>query len=581
MSFFGFGKQQTEDNEIPLSSPNHDNEQQSSVVLDAQSAPPAPVTSPIGPPPTKVNFMPSPALSSPIRATPNIAADPAVANIEIPNIHVQQYYEQPGNGIDENDHQEELAEEYQENDDDNDDAVQSKPSIDSYGTAGEGSYVEENGGYYDQNYHQQQQQHQHQQENGYNNNDYYYSYGTEDANNNIINNDDDNNNHMEPQASYDDELQEFTTVYTHASSGSMGSGEEPQPVLSQEKEEAAYQSYDSEEQYPQPPEPVETPYHDRPFHVSGTPTRETIDGNWSTVQPMPQTTTPSVVRRNILQRLRTPENRPEQNMTEKSEPKTAGEAIFTPEFKQIHQKNVRRRLNAQRNRQELERRLAKITNKLVNLSMDREAQQSHFIRDHVCAPMQSAVERVALEKTYLSSPQHNGDRHWMALTNRLSRLETEITQHIHTDMQDLMREKIDRLQDELVNEDIPQNHVDTYRSEKREGSLLHEFESHAGRCRRRYHEERAVRCGALDVVRQQLLTVAKLETDPARIEEATVKVKALRAKLEQERAERRMQDENLLRAIQEEEMNMKRALFQATEVDVMPSSDNVRRAIEY
>lgn len=594
MSLFGFGRKR-DDDKIPLSSSHHEESS-----TGTQSAPPI-VTSPQGAPPTQVNFMPSPALSSPDTSSKPNKHEIAASNLSIPNIHVFNPADSQHQTVDHlgSAHEDQQYYEYhQQKGKVEGETVNLQPSVDAYDEAAdtaEQNYVEDHAyyeSYYgstnDANYGEDQLQQHYQQETDIGDIQY------------------------DTNPSYDDENQEFATAYTSIS-GSMDTVEEPRLVPSNDDEEEFYwetdmnqspypsSSYEENEPTgaaptagmyePEPlPEPVETPnqlqyqYQDR--REASPPLRDTIDGIWDEVrmEPMPQPTTPSQVRRSILSRLRTPSNREMEEYERKEEsPKTAEEEIFTPEFKEVHQKNVRRRMKFQQNMQDLERRLAKLTNKLANLIMDREAQECCFMRDNVCTPMQQAAERVALEKEYLTSPQHTGEKHWMAFTTRLSRIETEMTKYVHGTLQDALQEKIGRLHDELIHEDVPQNHLDTYRSEKREESMLRQFEELAAISRRRYHEERAARCGAFEVVRQQLLTVAKLETDPARIEDAIAKVKALRAKLEQERAERRMRDENLLVAIEEDRINMNRALWEVTEgADASaPRDDSVRRAIEY
>ena len=111
-------------------------------------------------------------------------------------------------------------------------------------------------------------------------------------------------------------------------------------------------------------------------------------------------------------------------------PKSPKEEIFTPQFKELHDKTIRRRQNLQQNKMELERRLALITAKLANLTMDRDAHNCGFLRDQICTPMSKAAERIALEQEYGSSPYDVGKKHWLSLTSKLSQLETDVARQV-------------------------------------------------------------------------------------------------------------------------------------------------------
>jgi hypothetical protein len=389
----------------------------------------------------------------------------------------------------------------------------------------------------------------------------------------------------------DEELQDFATA---TASESMDY-EDPRPVTSHD--EGAYETHVDSYQDEFSPQASD--------HREASPPdmRETIDGNWgarrmaavppnvttsdadpttsSTVLPSTPSSTilpPTPV---ALSNFRTPRRDLAVFDDGKETPKSPLEEIFTPEFKMMHKKNIRRRHEFQQNMQNLERRLASLNSNLANMTMEREAKQSVFLRDHVLEPMTEAVERISLERDYQTSPHQLGVRHWMALAARMSTIETEMAQHVHGTLPQLIQDKLDLPHDALIQEDAPAFHLETTKSEKREGSMLRQFEALAATTRRRYHEEHAARCGAFEVLRQQLLTVAKVQRDPARIEEAIVKVKALRAKLEQERAERRRRDEDLVQAVEHDRIWMNRSLLETTadDYDVPPSS--VRRAIAY
>jgi len=286
---------------------------------------------------------------------------------------------------------------------------------------------------------------------------------------------------------------------------------------------------------------------------------------------------------------------------------TTYEEIFTPQFKEIHSKTVKRRQNRQQNMQDLERRLASIFSGLANNVMDRERDQAAFLKDHVCKPMEAASERLAWEKDYRTSPYYNNNnknsaatagssdgmnpRHWMTLTTRLSRLDTDMTHHVHVDCPALMRDHLEAPHSVLSQELLPAYETELRQGDASEKAALRAFEGVAATARRRYHEERASRAAAFSVIQLQLAKEAKLESDPARIEEAIGKVRALRAQLEQERVERKMRDESLKTKIEEETMSMKRALLESSggdelwageqQQEIMSAADSVRRTIAY
>ena len=307
--------------------------------------------------------------------------------------------------------------------------------------------------------------------------------------------------------------------------------------------------------------------------------------------------------RKLIETFRTPQR--DRNLNVSTIPGMTGstaksplhEAIFTPQFKQIHNKTIRRRQDMQHHKQDLERRLAKVTADLANNTMDREQYMAHFLRDHICRPMEQVSERIGMERDYRTSPQYAGTRHWMQFATRLSRLDRVMTLHDHVEVQTQMRDHLEAPTNELLQEIIPAYSLETAKSSKREAAVVRQFDSVAATAQRRYHEERASRYASFDVLKQRLLAVVKRESDPARIEEAITKVKALRAKLEQERVERRMRDEHTKTLIEQDERSMKRAALEATGGDdlmmnTLPaitagageyasSSRSVRRTIAY
>jgi hypothetical protein len=228
------------------------------------------------------------------------------------------------------------------------------------------------------------------------------------------------------------------------------------------------------------------------------------------------------------------------------------EELFTPHFRELHDKNILRRQNMQQSKHDLERRIAAITSQLANMTMSRDAYNCTFLKDRVCTPMEQAGERISMEKDCASSPHHVGSKHWMSLTARLSHLEADMSHQTHVQAPQLIRQQLDQSYNTLTQQVSPAVNADQTKSEKREGSMLRQFEDIAGTARRRHHEERASRHGSFAMVKHRLLAEAQVESDPHRIEEAIVKVRALRAKLDQERVTQRMRDEHLRAAIEEE-----------------------------
>ncbi|CAB9517352.1 expressed unknown protein [Seminavis robusta] len=267
-------------------------------------------------------------------------------------------------------------------------------------------------------------------------------------------------------------------------------------------------------------------------------------------------------------------------------PKSPRDGIFTTDFKELHDKTIKRRQNQQKHMMSLERRLALMQANLANISMDRDLQNCSHLQTHISEPMTQAAERLAVEQETRFSPASLGSKHWMQLQTRLSQIESDVARQIHVVAPQSIREHLDAPYNTLTQEITPQVYAETNKSEKREGVMFRSFEDVAGTARRRYHEERASRHGAFEVVRQKLEQEAKMQSDPQRIEDAIAKVRVLRAKLEQERVERRMRDEHLKTAIEQEVISMRRAMLEATGgddiiVEHQQQQQDTSRAIMY
>ena len=612
-SFFGFGSRR-DDSDIPLSSSSHHEDEQRPRDLQNADEPPPP--SPHAPPPTHPSFSPTPALTSPgsnsnssLRGVAKIDAStmPSIPNIHIFNPGHQQQEEQSADGNNneykhENDSQEELdhvehanaAEDnsaygtYPENEvDEETHHINNNPSMNSYGTA-----EEEQSYYYSQQQQKQQEAGYYQQQGG----GYYHDGGyqtQQQPQDSAFAHRDATLDQATYSGSHEDGLEGYATA-----TASQSMDEEPRPVESYDEghnyppyavESVEYDEYDASavkvDRRETSPEPLMN--HNNDDDRQRAPDNSTNSTSRG-VRSTPSSYTPGSARK-LIERFRTP-NRGDLAVSTvhvhsgKSPKSPLHEAIFTPKFKEIHDKTIRRRQDMQHHMQDLERRLAKLNADLTNNTMDREAHMCHFLRDHICHPMERASERIALEREYRTSPHFAGAKHWMHLSTRMSRLDRVMTLYDHVEIQTAMRDKLDQPYNELGQEIAPAYSLETTKSEKREGAMLRQFDAVAATAQRRYHEERAARHGSFEVVKQQLLAVVKHESDPARIEEAISKVKALRAKLEQERVERRMRDEHTKTLIEQDETSMKRAVLEAMGGDEIISGDaatSVRRTIAY
>jgi hypothetical protein len=261
------------------------------------------------------------------------------------------------------------------------------------------------------------------------------------------------------------------------------------------------------------------------------------------------------------------------------------EETVPSELKKLGEATMRRRHLFQTRIHELECQLASLTAKLAHESMDREASLSDILPAHVYQPLEVVAERLLVEQDMARRPQlvapttsdelesslfnenvDTKDSDGVAqpsltkLERRLSKLDCQMTTHVHRTMFDAKREKLEAVQDQLLHEITPELHMEATKADKREGSMNRRWESLAGILARRYIEESSSRKASLALVEEQLrAALHQQETEDIIV---LSKLQELRAKLEQERAERLTEDERLKDLIAERGVSLQRFLLE-------------------
>jgi hypothetical protein len=234
------------------------------------------------------------------------------------------------------------------------------------------------------------------------------------------------------------------------------------------------------------------------------------------------------------------------------------EKSIPAQLNNLQQQSIRKRHEFQNRIHDLDCKVALLTAKLADESMDLDLDLRHAMETGVYKPLEAAFERVSMERFTGGSSATSLSQHWMTLERRLSALDSQMTHSVHVQLQDAKREHLTSLCEELVHDLIPDWKEESAAADKRETATARRWESQAGTMARRFEEERATRVAMLAVSDKKLH-----ELDPRRGEELLTKIAALRKQLAQERAARIASDERIRNYIVTRTEAMKQAILEA------------------
>ena len=238
------------------------------------------------------------------------------------------------------------------------------------------------------------------------------------------------------------------------------------------------------------------------------------------------------------------------------------EKTIPVQLQQVQQQSCRKRHEFQTRIHDLECKVAQLTAKLAEESMDLDLDLRNAMEMGIYKPLEAAYETISFERyAHRSSSTSSLTQNWMTLERRLSALDSQMTHSVHVQLQDLKRNHLTSLREELDQDVLPELKEENIAADKCETAIARRWESQVGTMARRFEEERATRVAALTVADSAL---RELE-DPRnrRGAELLSHVAALRRQLEHERAERIAQDELIRSYIVERVESMKQAILEA------------------
>lgn len=255
------------------------------------------------------------------------------------------------------------------------------------------------------------------------------------------------------------------------------------------------------------------------------------------------------------------------------------EKTVPSELKKLGEATMRRRHLFQTRVHELDCQLASLTAKLANESMDREAAMSEILPAHVYQPLEVVAERLLVDLDLMRRPRFSApggekspndeidkdlkassDSSIMDLERRLSKLDSQMTSHVHKQMFEAKRERLEAVQDQLLHEIAPDLQMEASKADKREGSMNRRWESLAGILARRYLDESSTRKASLAVVEEEIVGVLHQQEADDVVVLATLR--DLRARLDQERLMRLAEDKRVLDLITETAVHLQRLLLE-------------------
>lgn len=206
---------------------------------------------------------------------------------------------------------------------------------------------------------------------------------------------------------------------------------------------------------------------------------------------------------------------------------------------------------------DLDVKVAELTAKLAEESMDLDLDLRHAAATSVYKPVEAAFECLTLER-FAGSSMSSLPQHWMTLEKRLSALDSHMTHSLHVQLDDLKRARLTSLRDDLDQSVEPARLADGVVSDQRETALARRWESLAGTLARRLAEERAARVAAVAGADAAL----NAQRDPHR-DALRQSVADLWQRLDDERAERAADDAHVTAYIVERTDALKRAILEA------------------
>lgn len=227
------------------------------------------------------------------------------------------------------------------------------------------------------------------------------------------------------------------------------------------------------------------------------------------------------------------------------------------DLRQLEERTYKKRRDILARLHEMECRTARLTSKHAEERMDLHLAISDTFERTVAHPLESAIERVAMERE-ASSGRGMG---LTTLERRVAYLDERMTHHTHVTLADLTREELDGIHDDLHQDVASEIRAENAKYHKIEGGIVRRFELVAGSIARNFHAECASTRAATDLLEKKLA-----KADPERTERLTAtlsRIAELRAQIRQERAERIAADQALWEDIVRSIEAMKRALVAA------------------
>jgi hypothetical protein len=225
-------------------------------------------------------------------------------------------------------------------------------------------------------------------------------------------------------------------------------------------------------------------------------------------------------------------------------------------MKRLQEHTIKRRREVLSKLHDIDCQMAQLLGKFAQEKMDMELAISDTFERTVAQPLVSTIDRLSIQR-------ESSDTRMVGVTKlerRLNYLDAQMVHHIHVTLSDLRRDELDRWYDDLHQDMVSEIHVETAKYDKVEAGIVRRYEHVAGDIAQQFHGEGATRRATMAFIQQTMdTTIPQKQTK--RLERTLSQIAQLRARLQQERADRQVADQKILDTIVSTTEAMKRALM--------------------
>lgn len=226
------------------------------------------------------------------------------------------------------------------------------------------------------------------------------------------------------------------------------------------------------------------------------------------------------------------------------------EKAIPKQLNQLQEQSLRQRQEFQTQIHNLERKIASITAQLASETIDTDIQLKTVQERTIYKPLEKSYQRTSLHR----SRSCIGLGRWISLEKRMSVLNSQMTHSVFVGFPDAKRQTIDKLRDEVEEYAKVEFKVESVEADKREGVLVCKFEEMVGSMARRYQEERATRSASIQIVTENIKSCNYL--DVTKYEQILENIRTLREQIATEKMARKARDDEILRLIAENKLNI-------------------------